>query len=530
MTRYLLAAEADKIQDLIFRSSRLREVVGGSQLLTRFCAEAPCYLLPHYGGEVNRDIIIHDGGSFRILFDRKKDAETFGEELAEVYRLATGGALTVSEPVEVNGDFNKTIEKVEESLRRAKRWREGWQSLKQMPYMAFCASCGMGLAAAHQSYHESEAAQYLCTPCLNKVAERNERSESFLNPFYQEVVKAHNQAFTGKQDPLEIIANYDPRRYVAYLSADGNAMGEVFGKCRDPGQMCALSRGLTRTIRRALAMPTRKMIEIQLKDDLESLIPPVLPLVMAGDDLFALIPAPWALDFARYFCQEYETGMAELLKKIGLNDVVPRPTVSAAVIICKHNHPYTQAHTAGDARLKEAKRLSKRRALEGGGQPLSVINFEVVLGGRLTDESPSSEIRSALRPYLLSANENEWGISLGRLIEKRWELKSIPHKRLSELKSYYDPVNLPASLQADEIKPWRIRLERLLQRIEQRSEDQGLAIKKVLCELGGSESGYWREMGNSPENVWYGHGLPDLLETWDFSLRLDKPYREYEGE
>ena len=34
---YLLAAEADKIQDLIFRSSRLREVVGASQLLTRFC-------------------------------------------------------------------------------------------------------------------------------------------------------------------------------------------------------------------------------------------------------------------------------------------------------------------------------------------------------------------------------------------------------------------------------------------------------------------------------------------------------------
>jgi hypothetical protein len=37
MTRWLLAAEADQIQDSIFRSSRLREVVGGSQLLTRFC-------------------------------------------------------------------------------------------------------------------------------------------------------------------------------------------------------------------------------------------------------------------------------------------------------------------------------------------------------------------------------------------------------------------------------------------------------------------------------------------------------------
>jgi hypothetical protein len=42
--RYLIAAEADRIQDLIFRSSRLREVVGGSQLLSRFCQDMPALL------------------------------------------------------------------------------------------------------------------------------------------------------------------------------------------------------------------------------------------------------------------------------------------------------------------------------------------------------------------------------------------------------------------------------------------------------------------------------------------------------
>ena len=39
MPRYLLAAEADKIQDFIFRAAKLREVVGGSRLLARFCVE-----------------------------------------------------------------------------------------------------------------------------------------------------------------------------------------------------------------------------------------------------------------------------------------------------------------------------------------------------------------------------------------------------------------------------------------------------------------------------------------------------------
>lgn len=558
MIRYLLAAEADKIQDLLFRSSRLREVVGGSQLLARFCAEVPRYLLPRYGGNIDRDIIIQDGGSFRILFDRKKDAEAFGEELAEVYRLATRGVLTVAEPVEVNGDFGKDSEEAEKNLRRAKRWRKDWQDLEQMPYMAFCASCGVGLAVAYQSYYENEKEQYLCVSCLNKSAEPIEKSGSFLKPFYREVVgeaelaqadwpggekqryrlgkgivedaaddnnEARERPVTGKRDMLEDMADYDPRRYVAYLLADGNAMGEVFGKCKSPEQMRALSKGLTQTIRRALAVPAKKMMENnQLEDNSQSFIP-VLPLIMAGDDLYAIIPAQWALDYARYFCQEYETGMAVLLKDIGLSDFVPRPTVSAAIIICKYNHPYAQAHAAGEARLKAAKRLSK-----GGGHPLSAINFEIVLGGRLVDDSQSSEIRSTLRPYWVSGDGDDCGLPLQWLIEQRWQLKNMSRKRLSEIKNLFDPVNLPAFLQSDEIRPWQIRLEKLLQRIEQRSENQGPAVRKVLNVLGGNEPGCWREVSRPPENVWYGHGLPDLLEVWDFALSLDRPCREYEGE
>jgi len=36
MTRYLVAADADQIQNFLFRSSHLREVIGGSMLLTHF--------------------------------------------------------------------------------------------------------------------------------------------------------------------------------------------------------------------------------------------------------------------------------------------------------------------------------------------------------------------------------------------------------------------------------------------------------------------------------------------------------------
>jgi hypothetical protein len=536
VTRYLLAAEADKIQDLIFRSARLREVVGGSQLLTRFCREIPELLEVPEG-----DIIISDGGSFRILFDSREQANSFGERLAEVYRLATGGSLTVAKVVEVNDDFGAASEQSEENLRRAKRWCEAWQIQEHLPYMAFCASCGVGLVVAHRAYHQDEEEQYLCASCLNKGAERSVGEMGpFLRDFYQEVVgKAGlDQAdWPGKKkrkgrteiDPLEDAADYDTRRYVAYLLADGNDMGKVFRACRrKPDQMRALSKGLTQSVCKALAEPTRlAMTERHHMRDRPDFIP-VLPLILGGDDLFALIPAPWSLDFVHRFCRVYEREMAALFERIGLDDV-PRPTVSAAVVICKSKHPYTLAHEAGERRLREAKRTGKRLVLDGG-QPASTINLEVVLGGRLVTSPVDKKIRPTLRPYWAADGvSSDWGLSVQQLIEQRLELCGIPRKRLAELRSLYDLENLPAALSSDDFPHWKARLERLLARIG-RSEEHGKVVKKALTLLGGDESAYWRKVERYPEEPWHGHGLPDLLEAWDFALNLGKSRPEYEEE
>ncbi|HQE92105.1 MAG TPA: hypothetical protein PLH19_05705 [Anaerolineae bacterium] len=535
MARYLLAAEADKIQDLLFRSARLREVVGGSQLLSRFCKETPQLL-----NVPKEDIIISDGGSFRILFDRQEQAQAFGADLAEVYRRATGGSLSIAEPVAVNDDFGKASAQAEENLRQAKRWRENWKSQEHLPYVAFCASCGVGLAKKHTAYHENQDPQYLCPSCLTKGAERATGAElgDFLREFYGVVVGLNNLRtldWPGKQkrrgckeiDPLEDVADYDPRRYVAYLVADGNNMGQIFGKCQTPEQMRDLSKGLSEVVRKALAEPAHLAMDAQHQvSDRENFVP-VLPLILGGDDLFALIPAPWALDFSLRFCQVYEREMKALLERIGLQEI-PIPTVAAAVVICKSKHPYALAHEAGESRLKEAKRMGKQRVLDGE-QPCSTLNFEIVLGGRLVEPVSDKLLRATLRPYwgTKSADLNGWGLSVKQLLEHRYELRSVPHKRLVELRSLYD--DLPESLKPDSLDPWKARLEQLQVRIG-RKEKHREAVDTALSTLGGKEPGYWRKVDRPPQNVWHGHGLPDLLEVWDFALDLDKNRQDYEEE
>ncbi|ADG06920.1 Cas10/Cmr2 second palm domain-containing protein [Kyrpidia tusciae] len=549
MSRFLLAAEADKIQDLLFRSSHLREVVGGSQLLVRFCEKVPKYLLPRYGGDPDRDVIIHDGGSFRILFDERAQAEAFGEELAEAYRLVTGGSLTVAEPVEApDGAFGSSAFLANEALRKAKRWRQGWHSPEQMPYLAFCASCGIGLAVAYQAYHPNEE-QYLCSSCQNKYAERARGFKDFLEPFRREVVEGEPELEgagwpgyekpgdgsqngpNGPDDILENIAAYDPRQYVAYLLADGNDMGTVFSKCVEIEQMRELSKGLGRVIRRALAIPTKELMKTTQRENGQNLSIPVWPLIMGGDDLFALIPAPWALDFARRFCEVYESEMAALLKDIGLADEV-RPSVSTAVVICKSKHPYSHAHEIGDARLKEAKRLGKQLTLcekQPKTGPRSTVNFEVVLGGRLADTVDSGEYRSTLRPYFAtSGGPEESALSITRLLDLRRELRALPNRRLAELQQLFD--HAPRLSEKDELNSWNRTLNRLLERIERFSEEAGRILRRLMEEPGDKWPGKpWRYVIRGSGH-WYGHELPDLLEAWDFAFRVDKLRSEYEGE
>lgn len=514
---YLLAAEADKIQDLIFRSSRLREVVGASQLLTRFCQSVGETLAKQHGGTV----IVNDGGSFRVMFDDKNQAEAFGAELAELYQLALGGSLTVAEPAEVVDSaakddlFKVANQAADQKLRWAKSRRSGVVAEAHMPYVAFCESCGVALAERRDTRKGRRSAgrrYYLCHTCQVKQAERDRAQQAIL-------------------EDADDIADFDlsQRNYVAYLVADGNGMGQIFGSCNQE-QMTKLSQNLTTIIQNSLA---QAIAQFRQAVPGKAAMIPVLPLILGGDDLFALIPAPYALDVARQFCLTWEREMADLVQKIGLNDL-PRPTIAAAVVICKSKYPYSLAYQRAKDLLKQAKQQSKRLAY-ATGEHLSAVNFEVILGNRLAaaeDRDDNTVIRRTLRPYwvvesTLSRDASEYGIALNTLLQQRYTLKDLPNKRLAELRRCFE--NVPANVQMDQrkaaLEKWAVsELARILLRL---SEQEQQKVTEALIALGSDKAHYWRNVkwGNKTPLA---HGMLDLLEVWDFSQDLTYTPDAYE--
>lgn len=550
---YLLAAEADKIQEFVFRSSRLREVVGASEMLNRFCDEGVEPLLTGHGGDPNHDLPVNDGGSIRAIFngaDAEKRARKFGADLAELYRLSLGGSLSVAKPVVLNGNFRDANKRASEALRHSKQHRKGTTLDAHGAYIAYCASCGVGLARMHGRLQGEEAGEdrsrYLCAICLAKADERWQERSARLQEFRSAVVGTKGETpedfhFHWPQD-ADAVARYDlrGRSYVAYLVADGNSMGQLFGQC-DKEQIEKLSQEMPEVVLKSLSYAAGlAFARLDSKVDKKGRrIIPVLPLIRGGDDLFALISAPYALDLARRFCLTFEKKMAGVVQELELPF---KPRMSAAVVICKRKYPYRLAHERATQLLKEAKRQSKLLAAEHGGH-LSAVNFEVILGNRLAgqdDEGGDAAIRSSLRPYwvvakdvILSDEAKAHGIDLQQLLDQRRKLKNVPHRRLAMLRHRFAqiPDDIRVQNRHQKLAAW----ERTMETILARSGKQEKPLRQALAALGQSpadnqrDTHHWRELRHKDDDL-LAHGLLDLLEAWDFAQDLNHPPEEYEPE
>lgn len=510
MSEYLFVAEADKIQDLLFRSSKLREVAGGSEMLNEFCKDAVPLFIKRCGVSRHNEVI-SSGGSFRIRFDTKEKAEEFGEYLSELYRRELGGTITAAEPVEVTTE-PETIKNAQKYLRKAKHRGKTPTSVVQIPYIALCASCGTGIAIDYKEQFKGEKPNYLCEVCKSKAKARIEGNMSFLARFLSHISTVDSEAFVFPNEANEI-AKLEPRKYVAYIIADGNSMGTIFSDCDSFDKLKHLSNGLDEVIQDSLAEPTKILIEKEKQKKLISKkskpdLVPVLPLILGGDDVFALIPAQWALDFTQRFAHEFEERMARHFKEIDIQSRI-FPTISAAVIICKGKFPYSIAHELGEELLKQAKKRAKKEGV-------STISFALIKGNELVKSTEEKNTFVAGFPaYTIE--------ELTKMIEYRFKLRNLPGTKRAEFERLFLRAEKLDS--AEMQSEWMAEKSYILNRLEKKLRSTTSA---AFEELGDKEKEHnWLDLDLN--GVYY-HKLPDLLNVWDYAYDLEKEETEYEVE
>lgn len=557
MAEFLLAAEADKIQDLIFRSSHLREVVGGSQLLERFCTDAAPALLDHFSSSTP-EAVISAGGAFRILFRAaaREEVDEFGRLLAEVYARALGGHLTVAvaeaEPgpgaVDSPPRYPALAEEAERLLRQAKEECGGAEAIAHLPVMALCASCGVALAESHAVGSRAELpeeANYICRACATKAAERHGQRRDFLQGFSEAMRQAGAGVPEGLRLPeVDVLSSLNAHRYVAYMVMDGNDLGALFSGCQSAAGSTRLSADLKAAVAGGLGAAAAQLWEWTRCKAPEHF--PIIPLIMAGDDVFALLPAHWALDFARQFIWHFENRLKEATGQ--------RVTAAAGVVVCKGSYPYALAHREATRLMEEAKRLGKRLAAEQHVR-VSTISFAEIVGNRIAERSDVAQwpLCGSLRPYALareslSPQAAEVVQDIDVLFRWRKGLRSVPGGRLKQLRALYADRPGPSNWDgaASELAAWNARLDYLLARIVHGDADRLCDLQQALGELGLPTGGTTASLGRLPEAVrrhrgyWrpllrdqdlhLAHGLPDLLAMWDYAWLLHESPACYTGQ
>jgi hypothetical protein len=186
--------------------------------------------------------------------------------------------------------------------------------------------------------------------------------------------------------------------WVAVVHADGNALGEFFERMREraenqdhatyAAQLRKVSKAVddcTKAAFRAAWQATRRELARHDPDALVSGEPPVLPLVLGGDDLTVVCEGRAALTFTRHFLEEFEKETAKG-DWTGLGGR-ERLTAAAGVAIVKRNYPFHFAYELAEELLEQEAKAEQVKKLG------SAVAFAVLL------DSAAADLKRLRRSY-----------------------------------------------------------------------------------------------------------------------------------
>lgn len=574
---WLVVAEADKIQDVVFGSATLAQVVGGSAMLARFCGSEAEELVRRAADALGLashaiEFVVMEGGVFRFLVPdaTRVQAAALGERLANVYAAHTGGTISVAPPEQVAvvhgsvraGQFDDASGRAAVALREVKR-SGAPRAVALLPPAAICEDCGRAPATELRAHQTDARPRYRCDPCCRKREvrdglryRRDRPDELFLSPLLEALTDlrpplpegatedereadrtADDMLYALRPPPdLHVLAEMDQRGQVAFLVADGNAMGAFFnqpGRPTGPTVTRHRSELLTRAIQHAAAALIDGLLGVTPRRRDTDL--PCIPLILAGDDAFLALPAGHAVAAICRFAEAFEWAMAQAdADQIRQQAPTWRPlgvpnkdavTTAVGLVIASPGLPYTTAHRHAEARLKEAKQLSRR--LLSQEAPVSALAF-VRSAGTEPEPERTRRFLSTDQPYLTGGYARGQAATVGPyarhtddLFGAAENLRLLPAGRRQDLRELFDaPVLAGARSEAD-LAAWNRARDLLLARIDRRPAE-GAVARWLVRELGDPTNdavGYWRRrperdemLPSSEPRHWY-HALPDVIEA-----------------
>ena len=410
MSKYLYGASVQGIQEFIFKTNKLKEIIGASKIVEDMDSKD---FQKEYNLKEKPEKLLQAAGNIRLRFSNKEDLEKVVKNFSKDIMLRAYG-ITISQAVVADtNDYKKDSLELEKKLKIQRNKVSipldfHFNILKQNPRTAL--------------------------PLVNKDEDKATKQKVEKFQLFADKQKKENR---NTIFDIENLSNY--KNKIAIIHADGNGLGNIVKELNET-EIVKFSKDLDEATRKDYETASEGITQIR-------------KVILGGDDLTVIIDANEALNFTKIFLEEFEKNSKKIYKDFDL-------TACAGITFCNEKYPFHYAVKLAEDLCSHAKKDSKDFAKEKNlSLAPSSIMFHNIQSSNvesfskfIDDELTINGVRCDFGAYYLNEYENKPTIeNLEKVIED-FKKENSPKGRLREWLSDLEFDRTYANNQLNRIK------------------------------------------------------------------------------
>ena len=391
MSKYLYGASMQGLQDFIFQTNKLKEIIGASELIKSF---DEFNLQKEFNLSQEPTIILQAAGNLRAIFSNEEDAKKVIKYLPKALMQKIYG-ITISQSVVKLDDYSSAIATLEKNLKI--------QRNKNPLPLDF-----------HFSFFETN-------PKTSLPAIKQEKQNG-INTLYDESTWQKEVAFRNAKSKDSTLSD-DPslknnKNKIAIIHIDGNGLGKIVRKLQE-NEIKDFSKKLQQATQNAY-----NEAYSNLKDEKS-----VRKVILGGDDLTLICDANLALKFTQNFLESFEKNTKNIYKENSLS-------ACAGIAYCNEKFPFFYAVKLAENLCSYAKKDSKN--IDESTPPSSLMfhniqssnveSFQKFIG----DELIINGVSCVFGPYYLNPIANKPTIQNFLALKEDFKKENSPKGRLRD--------------------------------------------------------------------------------------------------
>lgn len=411
--KYLYGAAVQGIQNFIFQTNQLKDIVGASELVDNICTSA----FDQYAR--NGKSILRAAGNIKFLFEDEQSCRKAVLEFPrKVMNMAPG--ITISQAVvalDNDNDFPQAIETLESRLRIQRNLPS--KNLA-FGYSGVLRSRKTGLPVT-----KIEDDEYIDLATDKKREWTHSAKFSLCDKFFGHHIMDNSFAY-------DISNLTGDNEWIAIIHADGNGLGKIVQTVGSSiGKLSDFSQALDTSTITAAQKAYEATIKSDASKDITTKAAPFRPIVLGGDDLTVICRGSLALPFTRYFLdffeKETETNLAAILKE-SPGCGIAKLTACAGIAFIKSSYPFYYGYNLAEKLCAESKKTCKKLEKSAPSclqfhkvQDSFIEDYGEIIRRELTLDNGST---LAFGPYFLNEREGDGYWSIEHLEKYSKELES----------------------------------------------------------------------------------------------------------